>query len=565
MDSLRHRVSSILSEDLTLMLEEELTVHAQAITQLEEKIADTKGVGNQIRREWLTSLGDRKNEARRLRARTRRGPTAGNSEIEPVVTRNQKVAPYTGEPQDWPRYREEVDCLIIRSNMSPQAKMIELRRSLGGDRHKLFANFVGTNVNFDDAIQLLDETYGGEDNLLSSLKDRIEATRSLQYTSSLEDWQHLVELAIELQSLPNVNHEYGKRQLIEKIVERLPFNDHCRLSKIENIGIEMVVEEVRHCMRAVNKIRNRTRERDWPHPRKQAEPLMKRARREPSPRKGSTTRPAYQRSSFSDVCKACGKQGHPLWICDAESAKIRRTAANANLCFRCLQHPYSLQHFDACRRTCIRCQGAHATVLHESATKQRTDVQRAAVAKEIKRETAALPSIMVDIMGTDGLIRTRMGIDTYSTFNTVDEGLIYRTKLSIENDGDGPLSLIAFESDRVVTLSGDYVKLPLMHIMKSGDPIVIKAYITKKKQPYVDFIQPAHMRRELGSMHIDVIDPVGPVELFVGASDYFHKINDTNKATPKVAVTSSPHLLSWDIFQSHHRIIPKYSQLYRDP
>lgn len=121
---------------------------------------------------------------------------------------------------------------------------------------------------------------------------------------------------------------------------------------------------------------------------------------------------------------------------------------------------------------------------------------------------------MVDVERGKGPIRTRLGIDTYATMNTVGERLVERLKLEPNNDGKS-IQAHVFEAEQTVRLSGDYVTLPIKHALRGREPIMIKAFVVKRELPFTDHVLPASVRRDLGDKFVDIVNLYGPVEVFI--------------------------------------------------
>lgn len=262
MESLRSRVSYALREDISVMSGDELTEHAKDVSVLAKKIMQCGGMAVEERNQLSTELLARTNEARQRRQSLPLAvvqPDIGNAQggdqghpqpsFKPV-----KIEPFDGTAADWGRYFDDVQCYIVGAKLTDAQKIAELKRSLGKDRKNLLAQFGYANPNVSQAIEVLKRTYGQEDSVVTNLAERLEAAIPLKRNSTNEDWQALLQLATEVSALPNVNTEYGKRELIEKVIDHLPTEDAYRLSRMPSISIETVLEELRLSMKAWQRI-----------------------------------------------------------------------------------------------------------------------------------------------------------------------------------------------------------------------------------------------------------------------------------------------------------------------
>lgn len=240
MDAIRLQVSTMLRKNLELMDKNDLVAHGRRIDDIMDHITVMQGRGGDERVQLVNQLLSNQEEARR------RAQMVAVDDAVPVAegrprrsVRPQDIRSYDGTPRDWRRYKAEVNCYIVHTDMTPAQKLVELKKTIGEERVGLLAQYE-ENGSVTAAMEELEKMFGSVSGLVDELKSRVEALPLLKRTSPVEDWQRVLTAAHEIATIE------GERLMVEQLttilLDKLPGVMAFNLRGIENISIQNVIE-----------------------------------------------------------------------------------------------------------------------------------------------------------------------------------------------------------------------------------------------------------------------------------------------------------------------------------
>ena len=122
----------------------------------------------------------------------------------------------------WPEFWDSFDSAIHSNlSLSPVGKMNYLKAKLDEEAADVISGLALTNVNYEEAIRLLQERYGQNEIIINAHHtSRMDLPTSLSQTASLRSSYDVIEK--HLRSLEALGEDINSKRLVSLILTKLP-------------------------------------------------------------------------------------------------------------------------------------------------------------------------------------------------------------------------------------------------------------------------------------------------------------------------------------------------------
>lgn len=254
---------------------------------------------------------------------------------------------FNGNPEDyWWWFGLIKKNVLDAQDLTPADKFYRLLAVLDDETRKSLVEFNPVEPDMDGVVKIIESKFNdplvGQARMIQLVRD-FKPVREAHWVS---EWERLLSLVQKLVVLKRHGDQMFERNLVERLVHKLPATRLVESNDENNLSLENYMENINASLKVC-----RTKlVSDF-----FADPLAS------NEAKGGQESHA---NGYVSHCTHCNSTEHRIMECPASDRELFVKAKDANRCLNCLRARKSPYHFNHCRGRCVTCNGFHHSRIH---------------------------------------------------------------------------------------------------------------------------------------------------------------------------------------------------------